>query len=138
MTGNCGTCRAYKPVAHDPRQGECIFGPPTAMVIGMAAPQMPKGVMLQGMGQLPPQPVFGGVWPPVRAELGCMCWQPREDAPDVQAAIAEAATAFREPREMVKVCGHPNVFKSGLTGRVICGDCEMVVNVPEPEGPAND
>jgi hypothetical protein len=75
---NCGTCRAFRRTQGT--QGECHFGPPTAMVVGMAAPQVPKGVMLQGMHQMPPQPIFAGVWPPVQEHLGCLMWQPAEAA----------------------------------------------------------
>lgn len=76
MKGNCGQCAAYHPTHGN--QGECRMGPPTAMIVGMAAPQMPKGIMLQG-GNPGPQPVFGGVWPPVQSHQGCLMWQPSHD-----------------------------------------------------------
>jgi hypothetical protein len=103
----CGTCKAFQLSEGAPEgHGECRFGPPTAMVVGMAQPSS-----LGGLGRaLPPQPIFGGVWPPVRAHLGCLCWVQAEPvvvpAPEpftdewYEAGIEAGAQAFREPRDV--------------------------------------
>lgn len=139
---NCGTCAAFTVTEGAPEgHGECHFGPPTAMVIGMAQPQAPAGLRLQGMQQLPPQPVFGGVWPPVRAHLGCCCWTPGDGMALTPAtdnpAPKHASTCISLNAENQDcdcgydpasgACKHPNTYQSSLTGRTICDDCGLVL-----------
>ena len=83
---NCGTCAVWVKTNDD--NGECHFGPPTPVMIGM---QQGRSLV---SAQPQASPVIIGVFPPTPRKAFCGCFQPKGAMPAVPAPDAAAADEY--------------------------------------------
>jgi hypothetical protein len=124
----CGNCRFWEQKAGTGSSGpmgpngQCCFGPPTPLFLGMMPPPKLAGI------NAAPQPVVLAFFPPTAAMCGCGQWQAVDVPPEHVAVIDGNYFSQAEYEEIVKpaVRGHSMVKLNTPTGSVWrCENCEL-------------